>query len=110
MVTTLKALINNINQRREMVKEFVVLTEQKEQKVKAYQGMSSNLDGYSTKILLHKQIDELTLQILEKKNIIKQKFNENILKELKELERDQEKKISKFIHALGKSQMSIHNP
>ena len=30
MVTTLKALINNINQRREMVKEYVVLNEQKE--------------------------------------------------------------------------------
>ena len=30
MVTTLKALINNINQRREMVKEYVVLTEQRD--------------------------------------------------------------------------------
>ena len=54
MVTIIKALINNINQRRDMVKEFVVLTEQRDQKVKAYQGMSSNLDGYSTKILLDK--------------------------------------------------------
>ena len=61
MVTTLKALINNINQRRELVKEYVVLTEQKDQKVAAYQGMSSNLDGYSTKILLDKQIGDLTL-------------------------------------------------
>ena len=59
MVTTLKALINNINQRREMVKEYVVLNEQKEQKQAAYTGMSTNLDGVTTKILLNKQIEDL---------------------------------------------------
>jgi hypothetical protein len=44
--------------------------------------MSSNLDGYSTKILLDKQIGELTLSITQQRNVIKQKYNDNILKEL----------------------------
>ena len=65
--------------------------------------MSSNLDGVTTKILLDKQIGDLTLQISEQRSIIKQKYNDSILKELALLEQDQEKKVSRFITALGKS-------
>ena len=68
----------------------------------------NNSQTCASKIQLNEQIQNLNFDLNEIKKEINNKYNKNIIAELKKLELEQETKVLKFINALGRSQYKIH--
>ena len=88
MVTILKAVSNSINERRVLVKQFVILTDQKIQKQKELDDPSNN-SSWDAKKRLNDQIYNMGYNIHEIKKEINDKYNQNIIKQLKRIEEEQ---------------------
>ena len=87
MVTILKAVSNSINERRVLVKQFVILTDQKIQKQKELDDPSNN-SSWDAKKRLNDQIYNMGYNIHEIKKEINDKYNQNIIKQLKRIEEE----------------------
>jgi len=77
MVTSIKTLLNNIAQRRELVKQYILLQQELTGTEQAYEetAQQSNLKAYDSKIILDTKIKDLKLKLLETRNMINHKFN-----------------------------------
>ena len=81
-------MVYQINERRVLIKQFVILTDQKIQKQKELDDPSNN-SSWDTKKRLNDQIYNIGYNIHEIKKEINDKYNQNIIKQLKRIEEEQ---------------------
>mmetsp|Transcript_14319 Transcript_14319/g.24370 ORF Transcript_14319/g.24370 Transcript_14319/m.24370 type:complete len:113 (+) Transcript_14319:1000-1338(+) len=107
LITIVKSIINNIQQRREQVKQYVFLAEQREDK--RNESFDRNrLLSVEAKRKLEVQIEDMGLKLNQIRQEINAKFNQSIIREITKLETQQEQQVFKFISAFARSQKSIH--
>jgi chaperonin cofactor prefoldin len=80
----MRGLSTMITSRRQLVKQYVLISSQREEKERELNDPSSGLN-YEMKVALEQRKNELGIQLKEIRNAIRYKYNQNIERELKNL-------------------------
>ena len=107
LITMLSTTINSIDQRKELVRKYELLLNQKEEKE-----LESKNAPATMSVEARRKLDLHTAQMGTELNEIRQeiqvKFNQNIKNDIQRIESVQESLILEFVASFARSERSIH--